>query len=136
MYYCLNFCSTPALGYFNDDDQLDFMVHLCYGEWPVYPFSLVRICKVNFIIFTDRWRFVCSHTHACPESSLAQEGSLDQENVISSVHLCVGQITSGQLHQYIRTFYVMLIIVVITSMTSRGLGLSSHLYTLNIFEVE
>ncbi|XP_070199696.1 protein FAM234A-like [Littorina saxatilis] len=28
--------STPAPGYFNDDDVLDFMVHWSWGSWPYY----------------------------------------------------------------------------------------------------
>ena len=28
--------STPAPGYFNDDDVIDFMVHWSVGAWPFY----------------------------------------------------------------------------------------------------
>ena len=34
--------STPAPGHFNDDDTVDFMIHLNYGKWPEYFYSLVR----------------------------------------------------------------------------------------------
>ena len=30
------FYSTPAPGYFNDDDVIDFMVHWSVGAWPFY----------------------------------------------------------------------------------------------------
>ena len=36
-------CSTPAPGYFNDDDVLDFMVHWSSGAWPTYNSSKVTI---------------------------------------------------------------------------------------------
>ena len=35
------FFSTPAPGYFDDDDVLDFMVHWCVGAWPDYTSSNV-----------------------------------------------------------------------------------------------
>ena len=47
--------STPAPGHFNDDDTVDFMIHLNYGKWPEYFYSLVRRreeeCPI-FLLFT------------------------------------------------------------------------------------
>ncbi len=34
--------SSPAPGYFNDDDVLDFMIHFNVGFWPLYNHSLVK----------------------------------------------------------------------------------------------
>jgi hypothetical protein len=36
------FSSTAAPGYFNDDDVLDFMMHVSPGSWPHYNYSVVR----------------------------------------------------------------------------------------------
>lgn len=33
--------STPAPGYFNDDDVLDFMIHFNAGQYPFYNYSAV-----------------------------------------------------------------------------------------------
>ena len=41
--YCGLYFSTPAPGYFDDDDILDFMVHWNVGVWPWYSSSNVRI---------------------------------------------------------------------------------------------
>ncbi|GAB1608002.1 protein FAM234B-like [Argonauta hians] len=35
--------SIPAPGYFNNDRYLDFMVHLNYGNWPSYSYSMVAV---------------------------------------------------------------------------------------------
>lgn len=34
-------CSTPGVGYFDDDEIPDLMIHWNYGEWPKYNQSLV-----------------------------------------------------------------------------------------------
>ncbi|XP_014775706.1 protein FAM234B [Octopus bimaculoides] len=35
--------SIPAPGYFNDDAYLDFMLHLNFGTWPYYTYSMVMV---------------------------------------------------------------------------------------------
>ncbi|CAI9740505.1 Hypothetical predicted protein [Octopus vulgaris] len=35
--------SIPAPGYFNDDAYLDFMLHLNFGTWPLYLYSMVMV---------------------------------------------------------------------------------------------
>ena len=39
------FYSTPAPGYFNDDDVIDFMVHWSVGAWPFYNTTDVSKCS-------------------------------------------------------------------------------------------
>ena len=39
--------STPAPGYFDDDDVVDFMVHWSTGNWPWYSHSNVRTRVLN-----------------------------------------------------------------------------------------
>nr|XP_006820304.1 PREDICTED: uncharacterized protein LOC102807881 [Saccoglossus kowalevskii] len=36
----LQFYTTPALGYFNDDDVLDLMISMSYGKYPVYNLTM------------------------------------------------------------------------------------------------
>lgn len=50
-------CSTPAPGHFNDDDTVDFMIHLNYGKWPEYFYSLVRS---KFRVFETILSLKCS----------------------------------------------------------------------------
>ena len=37
----LSYCSCLAPAYFNDDEHLDFMIHINAGAWPRYRYSLV-----------------------------------------------------------------------------------------------
>lgn len=39
----LFFFSSPAPGFFNDDEVLDFMIHLNFGAYPSYNHSMVYI---------------------------------------------------------------------------------------------
>ncbi|KAJ8319425.1 hypothetical protein KUTeg_004516 [Tegillarca granosa] len=39
----LTLFNTPAPGYFNDDDTLDFMLHWSTGEWPFYNHSIAYV---------------------------------------------------------------------------------------------
>ena len=41
--------STPAPGYFNDDDVLDIILHVNGGAWPDYSISTVRANPKIFI---------------------------------------------------------------------------------------
>ena len=41
--------STPAPGFFDDDDVIDFMVHLSSGTWPRYNSSNVSTGTVKYL---------------------------------------------------------------------------------------
>lgn len=46
----LLFYSTPAPGYFDEDDVLDFMVHWSTGAWPMYNASQVTSPNLSFVL--------------------------------------------------------------------------------------
>ena len=49
-------CSLPAPGYFNDDDTVDFMLHMNHGVYPDYDYSMVchSLClsRVVFLLLS------------------------------------------------------------------------------------
>ena len=47
--------STPAPGYFDDDDVIDFMVHLSSGTWPRYNSSNVSTGTIKYLNF-QTWK--------------------------------------------------------------------------------
>jgi len=50
--FCCVCCfSSPAPGYFNDDDTLDFMLHLNHGVFPGYDHSTVCF-SLHCVLFT------------------------------------------------------------------------------------
>jgi len=46
-------CSLPAPGFFNDDDTVDFMLHLNHGVYPDYDYSTVRCSLCLQIMLHD-----------------------------------------------------------------------------------
>ena len=48
LYVDILFFSTPAPGYFNDDDTPDFMLQQNFGAWPKYSWTEVRMLD-NYI---------------------------------------------------------------------------------------
>ncbi len=53
-------CSVPAPAHFNDDDTVDFMVHLNYGRWPDYQYSLVQFRFVELATFLFQSQLFCA----------------------------------------------------------------------------
>ena len=69
--------STPAPGYFDDDDVIDFMVHLSTGTWPRYNVSNV---STGNTLYTPN-----SHVTSKAEASVkAFEPSLGQATILVS----------------------------------------------------
>jgi len=46
-------CSSPAPGFFNDDDTVDFMLHLNHGVYPDYDYSMVSYSLQLRIMLRD-----------------------------------------------------------------------------------
>lgn len=68
--------STPAPGYFDEDDVLDFMVHWSTGAWPMYNASQVTspYTTVTHFCPPKMKHSSCFRSFIYPESDIEREG--------------------------------------------------------------